>query len=63
MFQINVVYKIKTNILCSTTFFENQVVYEDVQNLGKSDRTHNNITRRMRTAYYIIKGRIQTQNK
>jgi hypothetical protein len=63
MFQINVIYKIKTSILYSTTFSENQVVYEDVQNLGKSDRTRDNITRRMRTVYYIIKTRIQTQNK
>jgi hypothetical protein len=39
MFQIKVVEKIKTHILCSETFSENRVVYEIMsKNVAETDR-------------------------
>ena len=39
MFQIKVVKKIKTHILCSETFSENRVVYEIMsKNVAETDR-------------------------
>jgi hypothetical protein len=54
MFQIKVVEKIKTHILCSITFFENRAVYENVEKYCSAGQATDNSTRVL-IAYWVPK--------
>ena len=46
----------KAHTLCSVTFFQNRVIYENVESFRPAgEATDDNITRRMRLACWITK--------
>jgi hypothetical protein len=59
MYQIKLVEKIKSHILCSVTFYKNRVMYEiKWKNIVEIDRlTDDFIIWRMRFAYWIFNAR------